>query len=117
MLSLHFKESRPQFASYRFLFIFLFILVFSRSSAGGLKLIDEGVVKAQRAAAWDVVKQIGRNVMDGRNLVNVTLPVTVFEARSMTHKLTDAWSALVMLRLIFFDFHQVLRSSVPESCM
>jgi len=63
-----------------------------RTSSGGLELIDEAVVKAQRNAAWSTLKQMGKSILEGKNLVGVSLPVTVFDPRSLLHKLIDAWS-------------------------
>ncbi|KAJ4453629.1 putative Oxysterol-binding protein 9 [Paratrimastix pyriformis] len=64
-----------------------------RSSTGGLKLLEERVVTAQRSAMWKIFKDVGRSVLDrGKNLVNFSLPTSVFECRSLLHKLCDAWA-------------------------
>lgn len=40
----------------------------------------------------DLVKQIGRQLLAGKlNLINVSLPVKIFEARSYLEKLADVW--------------------------
>lgn len=40
----------------------------------------------------DLVKQIGRQLLAGKlNLINVSLPVKIFEPRSYLEKLADVW--------------------------
>lgn len=45
-----------------------------------------------RSVITDLVKQIGRQLLAGKlNLINVSLPVKIFEPRSYLEKLTDVW--------------------------
>ncbi|KAL6062324.1 Oxysterol-binding protein 4 [Balamuthia mandrillaris] len=64
----------------------------ARHPAGGLKWTDEEDLRRQRGVAWDVVKQIGSNIIEGKDLVSVSLPVYLFEPRSFLERLCDGFS-------------------------
>lgn len=41
---------------------------------------------------WDFIKSVGSNIFEGKNLLNVSLPVVLFEPRSFLESLPDLWS-------------------------
>jgi hypothetical protein len=45
-----------------------------------------------RRSLWDVVKKIGSNLLEGKDLVSVSFPVYLFEPRSFVHRVCDNWS-------------------------
>jgi len=64
----------------------------SANEVGGITCNDLVVVKRQRQAATDVMKEIGRRLIRGSvNLINVSMPVSIFEPRSYLQKLADPW--------------------------
>ena len=50
-------------------------------SDGGYPFTDEEDIKHQRKAMWDIVKKLGSNLLEGKDLVSVSLPVYMFEKR------------------------------------
>jgi len=64
----------------------------TRAQGGGLKWAQEEELKKQRGVAWDVVKQVGTALWEGKDLVTVTLPVYLFEPRSFIERLADGFS-------------------------
>jgi hypothetical protein len=63
-----------------------------RAETGGLWWTDEEDLARQRGVALDVVKQIGINIIEGKDLVSVALPVYLFEPRSFLERLADGFS-------------------------
>lgn len=60
---------------------------------GGYGLTDRALLDSQRAAIFDLVKDLGRALLTGSlNLTAVSLPVKMFEPRSYLQKLTDTWT-------------------------
>lgn len=43
------------------------------------------------SVAWELVKQVGSSLLEGRDLVSVSLPVKLFEPRSFLQRLADGW--------------------------
>jgi hypothetical protein len=60
-------------------------------AAGGYKFSDPAAIAEQRGVVWDMLKQVASNVTEAKNLVNVSLPVRIFEARSYLERITDSW--------------------------
>eukprot|EP00879_Flechtneria_rotunda_P000148 GHRR01000215.1.p1 GENE.GHRR01000215.1~~GHRR01000215.1.p1 ORF type:complete len:681 (+),score=269.84 GHRR01000215.1:832-2874(+) len=59
---------------------------------GGLCCRDTGLINSQRTVIVDIGKQLGRKLLSGNlDLINITLPVVMFEARSYLQKLADPW--------------------------
>lgn len=66
-------------------------------SGGGFHFNDPEIVSKQRTAIWDMAKQFGQNLISGgeeRSIVNVSLPVYLFESRSYLERITDNWCYL-----------------------
>eukprot|EP00184_Porphyridium_aerugineum_P000188 CAMPEP_0184693448 /NCGR_PEP_ID=MMETSP0313-20130426/1669_1 /TAXON_ID=2792 /ORGANISM="Porphyridium aerugineum, Strain SAG 1380-2" /LENGTH=440 /DNA_ID=CAMNT_0027151531 /DNA_START=135 /DNA_END=1457 /DNA_ORIENTATION=- len=51
---------------------------------------DEALLAQQRALAYDVVKQIGMNVLRGKDLLNVTFPINIAEPKSALQKFASS---------------------------
>src|SRR3990167_2655304 len=58
---------------------------------GGYKYPNQELLDELRGIVWDVMKQIGRNIMQGKNLTSVSLPVFVCEPRSYLQRICDGW--------------------------
>ncbi|KAF2074806.1 hypothetical protein CYY_003909, partial [Polysphondylium violaceum] len=63
----------------------------TRHSNGGWKFIDEPELKKQRGVCWELVKSVGNSIIEGKELTNTTLPISLFEPRSFLEKLSDTW--------------------------
>jgi len=71
---------------------------------GGYLFTDEEGLKKQRKSMWDLVKKIGSNLLEGKDLVSVSLPVYLFEPRSFLHRVSDNWAM----------YHQFLFKAAEE---
>jgi len=40
---------------------------------------------------WDLLKQVASNVTQSKNIINISLPVRLFEPRSYLERITDSW--------------------------
>lgn len=59
---------------------------------GGLGFTNKELLASQRGAIVDVAKELGRKMLTGSfNLINLSMPVKMFEPRSYLQKLTDVW--------------------------
>jgi hypothetical protein len=63
-----------------------------RHASGGLQWIDEAELKKQRSVAVDVLRQLGQNILEGKDLTKIALPVYLFEPRSFLERLADGFS-------------------------
>lgn len=68
-----------------------------RSKGGFYYSPDDEITKLQRRVIWDVVKNLGNSLLEGKDLVNTTLPVYIFEKRSFLERMTDNWGCIHML--------------------
>ncbi|KYQ96866.1 oxysterol binding family protein [Tieghemostelium lacteum] len=64
----------------------------SRHPQGGWKFIDSEELKKQRGVCWELVKSVGNSIVEGKELVNTCLPISLFEPRSFLEKLTDTFA-------------------------
>ncbi|KAJ4459630.1 putative Oxysterol-binding protein 9 [Paratrimastix pyriformis] len=64
---------------------------------GGLKADDPVLMRYQRGLVFSLIKQAGVNVMQGKNLLNVSLPVRIMEPRSYLLRITEAFSYIGFL--------------------
>eukprot|EP00475_Leptophrys_vorax_P016475 TRINITY_DN22925_c0_g2_i3.p1 TRINITY_DN22925_c0_g2~~TRINITY_DN22925_c0_g2_i3.p1 ORF type:complete len:912 (-),score=208.11 TRINITY_DN22925_c0_g2_i3:2093-4528(-) len=64
---------------------------FVRAFDGGMMLTDRVQVARQRGVLIDIIKQMGKNIVMGKSIFSVTMPVTIFEPRSLLERMTDMW--------------------------
>ena len=62
--------------------------------SGGFWFNNEAEVKRQRKAVMKFVRQLGKNFFMGKDLVSVSMPVSLFEPRSFLQRITDNWCYL-----------------------
>jgi hypothetical protein len=62
------------------------------SKRGGVECINETELKCQKGIVIDLIKSAGKQLMDGQNFVGVSLPVKIFESRSMLERIIDWWA-------------------------
>ncbi|KAK9792709.1 hypothetical protein WJX73_008944 [Symbiochloris irregularis] len=59
---------------------------------GGIAFTNKELLDQQRGAIMEIVKDMGRKLLTGNlNLINMSLPVKMFEPRSYLEKLADVW--------------------------
>jgi len=57
-----------------------------------LKVLNKKkTISDQRRALWDFIKKFGSNLIDGKDLVNTTLPVYIFQPKSFLERISDCW--------------------------
>jgi len=61
------------------------------SPSGGWRCSDEEALALQNGVVWDLIKQLGQNITQGHSLINITLPVRIFEPRSYLQRIVDSW--------------------------
>jgi hypothetical protein len=49
----------------------------------GLEFIDQETLKKQRNVLTYMVKKIGTNLLSGKSIMNVSLPIYIFDPRSV----------------------------------
>jgi hypothetical protein len=62
------------------------------ASAGGVGFSDRAELERQRHVVRDMLRQVGSSFIEGKDLVNVSLPIRLFEPRSFLQRLTDDWA-------------------------
>jgi len=62
-----------------------------RGASGGLTCADMEQLESQKGVFAHLIKSFGANLMSGKSVVNVSLPVRVFEPRSFLQRIPDAW--------------------------
>lgn len=61
-------------------------------------LLDE--IKTQEGLIMNLMRDVGRTLMEGKNIVGISLPVIIFEPRSTLERITDNWAFLpIYLRM------------------
>ncbi|KAL9652259.1 hypothetical protein ABK040_011919 [Willaertia magna] len=73
------------------------------SESGGYLFTNEEEIKEQRNSIWEMVRKLGSALLEGKDLVSVSLPVYVFEPRSFLQRLPDLWC-----------FHRLLNQASEE---
>ena len=66
----------------------------------GLEFIDAEILTKQRSVITYLVKNIGSNLLQGKSIMNVSLPIYIFDERT----LLDSYLASKIVILIAFDF-------------
>ena len=59
---------------------------------GGVGFTDRAELERQRHVVGHMLRQVGSNFMEGKDLVSVSLPIRLFEPRSFMQRLTEDWS-------------------------
>jgi hypothetical protein len=60
--------------------------------AGGyMPVMTPELIEEQKGIVWELLRQFGQAITQGRDLTSVSLPIQLFEPRSYLERLTDAW--------------------------
>ncbi|EQC37586.1 hypothetical protein SDRG_05182 [Saprolegnia diclina VS20] len=65
---------------------------FKPNKKGGLVFDDKVVLKKQQGVVKDVMVQLGAQLLSGKLAVRLSLPIRVFEPRSLLERVAEAWS-------------------------
>ncbi|KAJ6239359.1 oxysterol-binding protein [Anaeramoeba flamelloides] len=59
--------------------------------SGGIQMLNSEEAKKQRVFCWELVKSIGKEILDGKELTRISLPIGLFEPRSFLERLADSF--------------------------
>ena len=62
-----------------------------RLNSGELKCVDKEVLDKQKGLVGEMIKKIMQSIAEGRGIVGVSLPVRIFEPRSLLERIVDWW--------------------------
>lgn len=65
---------------------------FVRSDDASLAYTNEEVIANQRGVTFYLIKKIGVNLLSGKSIMNISLPIKIFESRSMLEKAAESFS-------------------------
>jgi len=63
-----------------------------RYKKGGLQIVDKEQMKTQSGVLKELLTTFGANLLKGKSVVNISLPVRIFEPRSFLERIPDAWA-------------------------
>jgi hypothetical protein len=64
-----------------------------RNPEGGVECRNYEELRAQDGIVLEVMKRASKQLIEGKNMVAVSLPVRIFEPRSTLSRITDNWGA------------------------
>eukprot|EP00922_Rhytidocystis_sp_ex-Travisia-forbesii_P063674 GHVS01094692.1.p1 GENE.GHVS01094692.1~~GHVS01094692.1.p1 ORF type:complete len:458 (-),score=88.58 GHVS01094692.1:16-1221(-) len=64
---------------------------FKRVPEGGLRSIDQEVMDKQKGVVLELLKSGGRALWEGKGIVGISLPVRIFEPKSLLQRLAEGW--------------------------
>lgn len=59
---------------------------------GELKLVDKEILNNQKGIVTEVLKRLAQSIAEGRGVIGVSLPVRIFEPRSLLERICDWWT-------------------------
>lgn len=62
------------------------------NKTGGIECCNIDEIKSQEGIVTELLKSAGKTLMEGKNIVGVSLPVRIFEPRSFIERICDSWS-------------------------
>lgn len=65
---------------------------YRRYKSGGLECFNQEELKCQEGIVIDLMKSAGKVLMEGKNVVGISLPVRIFEPRSTIERVCDWWA-------------------------
>lgn len=63
-----------------------------RLASGELKCVDREILDKQKGLISEMLKKIMQSIAEGRGIVGVSLPVRIFEPRSLLERIVDWWT-------------------------
>ena len=65
---------------------FLLKKTWKKDVNGGLELIDKSIVEGQKKVLSHVLKSMGRNILEGKSVMNISLPIIIFSNESILQR-------------------------------
>lgn len=65
---------------------------FQMNKKGGLEFLDHETLKKQQGVFKDVMIQVGSQLLAGTLAVRISLPIRIFEPRTLLERVADAWN-------------------------
>eukprot|EP00828_Plagiopyla_frontata_P046542 TRINITY_DN82_c0_g1_i5.p1 TRINITY_DN82_c0_g1~~TRINITY_DN82_c0_g1_i5.p1 ORF type:complete len:505 (+),score=74.81 TRINITY_DN82_c0_g1_i5:1335-2849(+) len=62
-----------------------------QGQTGGITCINKEELKCQEGVVMDFVKQCWKQLIEGKDLVGISLPVRIFEPKSTLHRIAEMW--------------------------
>lgn len=59
---------------------------------GGIECCNADEIKSQEGIVIELMKTAGKTLMEGKNVVGISLPVRIFEPRSSIERMCDGWA-------------------------
>jgi len=60
--------------------------------SGGIECCNADEIKSQEGIVIELMKTAGKTLMEGKNVVGISLPVRIFEPRSSIERMCDGWA-------------------------
>jgi len=64
---------------------------FRNNKKGGLIFEDKEILRKQQGVVKDVMKQLGSQLLSGKLAVRLSLPIRLFEPRSLLERVAESW--------------------------
>lgn len=64
---------------------------YEKMDNGALQCKNKDELDCQSGIFYDIIKRAGKTLMEGKGIVGISLPVKIFEKRSMVEKMCDLW--------------------------
>ncbi|KAL4469803.1 hypothetical protein ABPG72_022123 [Tetrahymena utriculariae] len=75
-------------------------LGYKKVSEGGIGCYNKEEIKSQEGLIMELIKRVGKRLIEGKDVVSVSLPVRIFEPRSTIERICDNWAFMpIYLRL------------------
>jgi hypothetical protein len=62
------------------------------SDSGGLNYVDEDKMREQKKVLTFIIKRIGKNILSGKGILNISLPVDIFCRESNIERLANSFA-------------------------
>lgn len=65
---------------------------FRANKTGGLVFLDADALKKQQGVVKEVMLQVGAQLLSGKLAVRISLPIRIFEPRTLLERVADGWN-------------------------
>lgn len=65
---------------------------FRSNKKGGLVFLDADALKKQQGVVKEIMLQVGAQLLSGKLAVRISLPIRIFESRTLLERVADGWN-------------------------
>jgi hypothetical protein len=65
---------------------------FKPTKKGGLVFLDQEIIKKQQGMVKEIMVQVGTQILSGKSAVRISLPIRIFEPRTLLERVADGWN-------------------------